>query len=327
MRHDTSGADDTMSSDQPWSPFGDLSRIIGSVIENWPQHGRKLSRDFAAYNGDQLATLDSVANDILLSMDDGVEKAASDYRWTCSRMLEAEMRFRRDGSSANAGFKDLLEGLYGSSHDTRRYMTGLLLSQILWPQHAGPLLYYRLEYLPSIKKGSFHLEIGPGHGLWMASVLQTDSSARLAGWDISKDCLLFTESTFQRLCPGSKPDLSIRDICDDSNQNRSADIEGEYESIVASQVFEVVADPATAARKIHESLLPGGCAFVCSPINVAAPDHLRRWVKEEELLAVLQTGGLNPKRLLRFGNQPGPYQGDSGYSLVIEAGRCASGGL
>ncbi|WP_366653621.1 methyltransferase [Fodinicurvata sp. EGI_FJ10296] len=310
-----------MHFDGPWSSYASLTRIIGSVVDVWPQHQSKLARDFSLYGDRDRAMLDSIAADILSALGGDVREAAGDYRWTCSRMLDAEMRFRRDGSSANASVDDLLSGIYGSKDDTKRYMNGLLLSQILWPQHAGPLLYFRSEYLASVLPGAVHLEIGPGHGLWMAGILQRDSSAQLVGWDITRECLSFTESTFQRLCPDLKPRLEIRDICDNTWHRPSTESEGLFDSVIASQLFEVVSEPKVAALNIHRSLAPSGRTFICSPINVAAPDHLRRWMHEDDLLAVLRSAGLHPTKLLRFGNQPGAQKIGAGYSLVVEAAR------
>ena len=58
--------------------------------------------------------------------------------------------------------------VYGVPEYMKRYVNGLLLSQVFWQNHAYAFYLYQTRFLPGNRTGYDHLEVGPGHGLFAA---------------------------------------------------------------------------------------------------------------------------------------------------------------
>jgi cyclopropane fatty-acyl-phospholipid synthase-like methyltransferase len=95
-----------------------------------------------------------------------------------------------------------------------RYMNGLLVSGIVWDNHAHALAYFVNRYLPKLKSGSNHLEIGPGHGIFLYFAAQSDRVTSIAGWDVSPTSIHNSRHALATLGVTRPVDLRLQDLFD-----------------------------------------------------------------------------------------------------------------
>ena len=136
-----------------------------------------------------------------------------------------------------------------------RYVNGILMSQILWANHATALDLYRTRYLPSLPDRFDHLEVGPGHGLFLAFTTTEPRCGTITGWDVSRQALRQRRRRCEKLGVGQRVNLVAQDILQKTPQP------DEFDSAIISEVLEHLDQPATALRTLHESLRPGRLNF------------------------------------------------------------------
>ena len=108
------------------------------------------------------------------------------------------LHFRRNGTYRYSKFEDANREVYANAPLMDRYMSGLLLSQVLWSNHLAVFDFYVREFVAQIGPTTRHLEVGPGHGLFLARAAERDAK-ELVGWDVSPTSLERTRHCLQQL--------------------------------------------------------------------------------------------------------------------------------
>ena len=75
-----------------------------------------------------------------------------------------------------------MEEVYSDDALMRDYMHGLLVSQIIWRNHAEGFLFFRERFLARLTEPFDYLEVVHGHGITLAAAAQMDSARRVVGW-------------------------------------------------------------------------------------------------------------------------------------------------
>src|ERR1700759_2523984 len=167
-----------------------LSRLTNEQIRVWPDHAGYLDKSLAVRSPSVLAASDAAADlAIKLSshLDGGLAELCEDYRYLCETMiLKEEWHFRRFGEYRLKTFKEAYDEYYSNTELMKRYMNGLLLSNIFWVNHANALEYYLASFLPENVDRYDHLEVGPGHGLLAYFAAVDPRAAEGTGWDVSE---------------------------------------------------------------------------------------------------------------------------------------------
>jgi 2-polyprenyl-3-methyl-5-hydroxy-6-metoxy-1,4-benzoquinol methylase len=292
-----------------------LGAFLRSLFRAWPQSERAVRQYYASREVSSLQFLDTIAARILQIAGDEIDSYLESYRWTCGLMMKCEMHYRRTGTYENDDFAAVVAKLYGSESSMQRYMRGLLVSHLLWPQHVGPLQVFVERFLPACRSGTRYLEIGPGHGLWMVYAAEIVPDCQLHAWDISSHSIGET-ARFLRLLKVSRPyELEVRDVC------AAPPTTSVYDAVTLSQVLEVVANPCLALRHAFEVLKPDGVLFLNVPVRAAAPDHIRRWDSESQVLRILTDAGFTRYEQWRFPNGNGSNPTTEGLSFVVIANK------
>ena len=266
----------------PFDPIAQpqLSRLAATLLEVWPAHRAYLEKSFP--EGADHAFAEELAGMIVRLAGDGLAGLCADYRWTCERLLEEELHFRRSGAYRLARFTDAAAEVYDRPAFMAPYLNGLLLSQLLWAHHRGVMAHYRDRFLAGTK--GRHLEVGPGHGLLLHLAAGSGRFAALAGWDVSPTSLERTAEALGRLgSPGVA--LERHDILAELP-------EAGFDSVVASEVLEHLEDPAAALAALKRLLAPGGRLFLNVPVNSPAPDHIFLFATPEAVVEMVQAAGL-----------------------------------
>jgi 2-polyprenyl-3-methyl-5-hydroxy-6-metoxy-1,4-benzoquinol methylase len=230
-----------------------------------------------------MAFADQVAALILVIAGDRLADICADYRWLAEVIIEEEIFFRREGRYRLSTFAEANAQVYSNEPYMRRYVNGILLSQLWWANHTSVMRYFRDVYLPALPAGAKHLEIGPGHGLYLYLAARESRLGGVSGWDVSPASIALTSATFGALEFSGKVDLSLVNLFDATG--------AQFDSITLSEVLEHVEDPDQALAAVFRLLKPGGQAFLNVPVNSPAPDHIILFRTPEEVFDVVRKAG------------------------------------
>lgn len=262
---------------------GEYEHLREAVLDSWPEHAAFLARNEAhpVWEGPEL---DQVADAILNIAGQDIHSCVADYKWMQSRFMAAEMSYRRQGRYESASFESVQSGIY-KPEEMSRYMNGLMLSQVTWPQHFAVLKFFLRNFIGRAPAGARYLEVGPGHGLGFAMAARALQPELAVGWDISPVSLAKSERALRLLAPSVASEMVLQDVCEPNTGTT------DFDRVVVGQVLEIVSDPEAALNNVRESLRANGQVFLNCPVRAAAPDHIRRWTTGDEVDALLQRTG------------------------------------
>lgn len=261
--------------------------IVASVLREWPAHKRFLDLSFANYDSLDLELLDELASKILSLAHVDIDDYVKSYRWTCGELNKEALYFKRSGRYRIASFDEADRSIYSNATYMKSYMQGLLLSQLLWQNHAAAYLYYRNEYLNRFRGPFRYLEVGPGHGLFMSAAASLPDCIAAEGWDISPESIRQSRHALTVLGCGANVSLLERDVMAPPPDNAPS-----FDAIAISEVLEHIEQPLAALESLRQRLSPGGAFFINVPINSPAPDHIYLLRNVAEARGLVEGAGL-----------------------------------
>jgi len=262
--------------------------LANQVLSIWPEHKGFLDKATKDLSNDEIRAIDVLAGLITRIASTHLDSLAKDYRWTCEQLVEEELHFRRTGSYRRTKFQDVSDEVYNNPAFMVRYINGLLASQALWANHARAFYLYVTAFLPENAAGYDHLEIGPGHGLWLYQAINDDRCNSASGWDVSQTSIDQTAAVLDSLQARKKAELSLRDI-----QIPSTTEPPRFDSVVISEVLEHLESPQIALSRIFNVMRPKGRLFVNMPINSPAPDHIYLLRKPADVWSLIEAAGFS----------------------------------
>lgn len=167
-------------------------------------------------------------------------------------------------------------------------MNGLLLSDVLWANHASAFDHFVNAYLPQVQAGSEHLEIGTGHGIFLYFAAQTSQIAAVHGWDVSQTSIDHTRAALDTLDLSKPVQLTRQDLFDAEQAPEG----GRFDSVVMSEILEHLEDPVAALQSVSRWMKPGGQIWINVPANSPAPDHIFLFESVEHACDIARQGGL-----------------------------------
>jgi 2-polyprenyl-3-methyl-5-hydroxy-6-metoxy-1,4-benzoquinol methylase len=260
-----------------------LGRIIEAVLVNWPEHAKFLRTSFSLRDPGVLAHRQDVAAMIERLSGGQMTALCSGYRWMCEMVREEDLYFRRHRKYRLGTFEEADTAVYSDYQVMDQYMKGLLLSQILWSNHALILSFFIEKFLGLPTPGGKLVEVGPGHGLLLALAAKHTGCTELAGWDVSTVSLERTAACLRLLDVTTPTRLEIHNVLDGSP------VPSQFDRIILSEVCEHLEQPLTALRALRSILVPGGCIFVNMPVNAPATDHIYLLTTPEEVVNMVRT--------------------------------------
>lgn len=263
-----------------------LDTLVRTTLELWPEHAKFLTRAFGSRTVEELDDSYVFADIILKIAGERWPKYIESYRWMCEEFTGEQLHFSRTGSYRFSWLSEVEGSVYGQPEYMTRYMDGLLISQVYWNNHLRAASLLKRRFLPTNKLGGRHLEIGPGHGLFMYFAAESARSSSLSGWDISETSLTSTRRCLEKLGIGMSIDLRLRDAA----ANSVSEI---FDSIVLSEVLEHVEDPLALLKGVIENLSSDGRIFINVPVNSPAPDHIFLLKSPEEAIELVRASGLH----------------------------------
>lgn len=268
--------------------YAHLGRLAASVINHWPTHERFIRTSLSGYDDAELGQIDEIARKILLLAGDEIAGFVESYRWMCQEMNREALHFKKHGSYRLSSFSEAERLVYSNAPYMKKYMEGLLISQIIWRNHSASFLYFTNDFLPRLGDGFRYLEIGPGHGLFLSTAAESAACVRAEAWDVSAESIRQTAHALSILGAPSMVKLLQRDVLVPGDGGDGAGFDG----IAISEVLEHIEYPREALASLRGALAPGGHIFINVPLNSPAADHIYLLRDAGEVRALVESAGL-----------------------------------
>ena len=264
-----------------------LMRLTRTLLAVWPEHADFVRKSLSTDDNAALVYADSLATMIDRLVAGKLERLSEDYRWTCEQLLEEELHFRRTGTYRLSSFADAEREIYSNPEFMGRYVNGLLLSHLFWRNHREVFRSYSERFLNRLPTNFQHLEIGPGHGLYLALAASHQMCAAATGWDVSETSKSQTLDSLTRL--GVTATVTV----DQLNVLASPNVGKKFHSIVISEVLEHLENPDLALSNLRKIISDDGFMFVNMPVNSPAPDHIYLLRDPSEVSDLVTRNGFN----------------------------------
>jgi len=260
-----------------------IQKLVRHQIAVFPEHEEFLRDRFASVSASGWLFIEEMAAKVLQIAGDRLDLVCADYRWLSEILLDEELHFRRTGRYRLATFAEADAAVYSRPDIMSRYMNGLLASQLWWRNHTEMLSYFRDDFVERNPFGFTHLEIGPGHGLFLYLAAASQRCGSAAGWDISDASISTTRAALSAM-QLSRPVLMGKVNLFDAPDRQ-------FSSITFSEVLEHLERPEQALTILHRLLSDDGRLFLNAPVNSPAPDHIHLFGTPEELIQMVVDAG------------------------------------
>ncbi len=231
-----------------------------------------------------------------------VEEAADTYLHMCKDMVVEQIKFARTGVYSCTSAAEVERIVYASSEIMTYHMHGMALSQFLWKNH---YLMFRF-FIDEIRKAnniSNYLEVGAGHGLFLAEALKVFQKALFLVVDISQTSIMMTKKLIKHFSPHAEGvHFEHKDIM-------TFDTKIPFDFVVMGEVLEHVDEPFALLQKVHNLLQPHGLAYITTCCNYPAIDHVYLFRDVQEIHELLNESGLYISRELILSGEGVPDEG------------------
>lgn len=267
-----------------------LSEMIGRQLEAFPEHGEYLEKRFAEADEAEIKFAEEISEKVLRIAGDQIPRVCEDYKWLCGEILEEELFFRRHDRYQLSTFSEAMEKVYGNHDYMAKYVNGILASQLWWRNHSELLRFHRDKFIAGHGGNFTHLEVGPGHGLFLYLAASSPNCERAEGWDVSDASLEATAGALRAMGIADRVKLTKMHLMDATGP--------QFKSITFSEVLEHLEDPVAALRQLYSLLADDGRIFVNAPVNSPAPDHLYLFRTPEEVVEMMKSVGFKVEQTI-----------------------------
>jgi 2-polyprenyl-3-methyl-5-hydroxy-6-metoxy-1,4-benzoquinol methylase len=265
--------------------YQNLSRLVAAQLAVWPEHDKYLQASFSTDDENFLERVDDVSKLVLLLVEDRLQEFCEAYRFMSENFIEEELFFRRHKRYRLSTFEEANREIYSNAAYMSRYVKGILLSQVFWRNHASALDLFRTRFLPNLPDAFDHVEVGPGHGLFLSRAALDPRCKSVTGWDVSPASIAATTEALAKFGITGPVKLVEQDIRKAPSQLN------QFDSAIISEVLEHLERPDVALHTLFECVRSGGQIFINIPINSPAPDHIYLWRTAAEVADLITTAG------------------------------------
>jgi len=205
--------------------------------------------------------------------------------------MRLQARFMLTGKYAATGNPEYLHELYQDDAKMEGYyLDGLLLTYVLWPNHAKFFSLFLNSFVPKFSNqlGINFGEIGVGHGLMASTIIEEHNSIRYTALDISGSSLKFTRQSFELLNSG---DNLICKKIDATKSELPAELLEHFDAFICCEVLEHVRNPEKMLENIKRMMKPGATLLVTTVCNMEAEDHIYLFNNVDEVQQMISKAG------------------------------------
>ena len=198
------------------------------------------------------------------------------------------MKTGRYALSASDG---LVAELYGDEEKMKGYyLDGLAMTYALWPNHARMLRFLLEDFAPRVAADGTLLEVGVGHGLMAALLLERAPGLRYVGVDISPSSLEYAAASLATIGVDAARYAMVNADAIGGDLRLLSDGDG-FDALVCCEVLEHVEVPDLLLANLARSLKPGGVGFLSTVANMEAEDHVYLFHDTEHIRSTIAGNG------------------------------------
>ena len=273
-----------------------LNNLVNAFERVWPEHLSVVKKGILSAEPSLQAHAERLATLFNPIIHNRIDDLVKDYKWVCQMLLNEQMHFFRTGDYRLSKIEDAVSEVYSVPSIMEPYMNGLLISQFIWTNHTQANEMFVSEFLPLISDHDELMEVGPGHGMFLAMAALEAPNSSLYAWDISETSLEATVKILKQLGITKPIETAACDLVA-SGLSKNC-----FDAIVCSEVLEHTDQPGVAIQNLTNALKADGKAFLNVPVNSPAPDHLTLWRHPDEVEEYYTSTGM---RLETFKCFPG----------------------
>jgi 2-polyprenyl-3-methyl-5-hydroxy-6-metoxy-1,4-benzoquinol methylase len=262
-----------------------IGALFDAILNENARQGSLLSSAESGLLPDEREELEAYL-DFEASVGATVSELARAYNLVVLDTLREQLYFRRHRRYRHQRFADVANSVYFSDEYMRLYMKGLALTAYLWPNHVEIRRFFQREVANGPCRGRY-LEVGPGHGLYMAAALRSGRFSRCLGVDISPTSLELTRAVVGRYVEGSDTSLELA-----LGDFLAMDVPGTFDVVVMGEVLEHVERPAEFLARARAACSEGGRVFISTCANSPATDHIYLFRHDSEVDELAEAAGL-----------------------------------
>lgn len=262
-----------------------LDEIILKIEELNPVHGKKLRKSLPLGDTQYRERAETFLKsyiDFVAELNKDIEYGIACYLRMCADVVHETLIFRDTGEYSSKSFVDTNRRVYANPEVMDYYMHALILSEFLWAHHYKVFSYFvnsLPKYRPQVAR---YLEIGAGHGLFVSEAGKLlDPNVQFDVVDISPSSLAMTK----RFVRNEEVSYMLMDVFKYYPSKR-------YDFITMGEVLEHVEQPVALLEKVRDLLNPGGVAYITTPTNAPAIDHIYLFKNSDDIRNVIRMAGL-----------------------------------
>jgi 2-polyprenyl-3-methyl-5-hydroxy-6-metoxy-1,4-benzoquinol methylase len=187
----------------------------------------------------------------------------------------------------------------------RRYLLGLYLAQVFWPNHLEKLDYFEHDVVPVAMNGMRVLEVGTGPGTYGLTIGRRVECAELMLNDISPLSVDLV-ARMAAVDPVQRPDTLHFSTADFLDRNSTPTVTEPYDLVLFSEIVEHLADPEGGLDRLTNLLARGAHVFFATATNAAFYDHTIVFQTIDEIEHLLQRHGFEVLSSRTILAAPGP---------------------
>lgn len=201
--------------------------------------------------------------------DERLAEAIKGLQFHSMEFLKLQIEFAKTGEYKSSDYDTVFKEVYSNAEVMQKYLDGLLLTYIAWPNHYRLLNWYRDAYLAKAPPGEC-LEIGPGHGWLALCQLRSHASNRFLGLDISPHSVAYSRGCLK----AAGIDQSRWKVLEVDAQKGIAGHEKPFDRVVIAEVIEHLANPEVIVEAALKHSKPDALFFITTVVNLEAVDHI-----------------------------------------------------
>ena len=226
------------------------------------------------------------------------EEIVSDILY-CGEM-DVEQLFALENPNELTADRDF-EAVKTKLYETKYYPIGEHLNYISFPPALERKAFIG-KHFNRFREDSYFCDLGFGPGVLTAFILEQDTSWRVEGVDISKDCLHHAQRLLEKKRVLARSTLSVGDVRSLPYPDDTFDV------VIAVEVLEHIPDPVTGLVEAMRVLKPDGYAMTALPVQLPLWMHLYDFDTPDEVLALYEEVGLE---VVDFETKEFQFQGGS----------------
>lgn len=277
-----------------------VGELIDEILEINPMHQKIVGISLENMSDQEISNLETYLS-FSKSQGQSVSYLVDCYLMMVMDVLKEQIYFQKHKKYRYSTLDEVAGSVYHDPNYMTKYMYGVAISCFMWPNHLEMLRFFK-KTVPKDKSGTY-LEVGPGHGLYFMSAMESCKFNKYMGIDISETSIGITKSIVEYFQPQQKGkySLELKDFLD-ADQLKS----NTYDAVVTGEVLEHVEEPELFLRRIADIAKPDAYIYVTTCCNAAVIDHIYLFRNIKEVEDMMESCGLKVVSPLYL-----PYEGKS----------------